>query len=156
MKTRIVALTLGILFAAGTAFANGPLLGIWKLDEAHSKIAAGMGKNDKVEYNDLLFGRIEVETWGVDAAGTKTHTDWKGKFDGHDYAVKGDAMSDTRAYTKVDDRTVTMVSKKAGKVVSTGKVQVSPDGKSRTVTLNGRRPNGKKYKTVAIYQKTRD
>ena len=79
---------------------------------------------------------------------------WKGKFDGQDYAVKGDPMIDTRAYTKIDDHTLTMINKKAGKVVSTGSVEVSPDGKSRKVTVNGRTPNGKKFKTIAVYQKT--
>ena len=154
MKTRIVALSLGFLFAAGTAFAGGPLIGVWKLNEAGSKISPGTGKNIKVVYDDLLFDRFKVETWGVDAAGNKIHTEWKGKFDGHDYEVKGDPTSDMRAYTKIDDRTLTLIEKKAGKVVSTGRVEVSEDGKSRKVTLSGRTPSGKKFTTVAVYQKT--
>src|SRR5262245_38542064 len=94
MKIKIVALSLGFLFAAGTAFAGGPLIGVWKLNEAGSNIAPGTTKSTKVVYDDLLGDRIKVETWGVDAAGKKTHTEWKGKFDGQDYAVKGDPTSD--------------------------------------------------------------
>ena len=155
VKTKIIALSLGLLFAAGTAFAGGPLIGVWKLNEAGSQIAPGTGKNIKVVYDDLLFEhRFKVEAWGVDAAGNKIHSEWKGKFDGQDYEVKGDPRSDMRAYTKIDDHTLTMINKKAGKVVSTGRVEVSADGKSRKVTLSGRTPTGKKYKTVAVYQKT--
>ena len=154
MKTKIIALSLGFLFAAGTVFAAGPLIGVWKLNEAGSEIAPGTGKIIKVVYDDLLFDRFKVEAWGVDAAGNKIHTEWKGKFDGQDYEVKGDPTSDMRAYTKIDDHTLTMINKKAGKVVSTGRVEVSEDGKSRKVTLIGRTPSGIKFKTVAVYQKT--
>jgi hypothetical protein len=157
MKAKIITLSLGFLFAAGTVFAGlagGPLMGVWKLNEAGSKLAPGTGKHIKVIYDDLLFDRFKVETWGLDAAGNKIHTEWKGKFDGQDYEVKGDATTDTRAYTKIDDHTLTMINKKAGKVVSTGRVEVSPDSKSRKVTLTGRTPTGRKFNTVAVYQKT--
>src|SRR4051794_10582724 len=153
MKTTTIALTLGFLLAAGNLFADSPLLGDWKLDEAQSKLAAGTGKNTLVQYHDLIGGRIKIEVNGVDADGKKIDSEWKGKFDGKDYAVKGDATADMRAYTQVDERTLKMVNKKAGKVVSTGRIAVSADGRSRTVTVNGKTADGKKYKSVAVYHK---
>ena len=128
-------------------------MGDWKLDEAQSKLVLGMGKNTHVDYHDLVGGRVKVEVNGVDANGKKTDIEWKGRFDGHDYPVKGDATIDTRSYAMVDERTLTMVSKKNGAVVNTGKIQVSADGKSRVVTVNGRNAAGKKYKSVAVYHR---
>jgi flavin-dependent dehydrogenase len=43
--------------------------------------------------------------------------------------------------------------KKDGKVTVTGRVVVSADGKSRTVTTNVTDAEGKKVKSVAVYDK---
>jgi hypothetical protein len=53
----------------------------------------------------------------------------------------------------LNERTVTTTNKKNGKVTVTGQIVVSADGKSRTVTLNGVTPKGKKFKNVAVYDK---
>jgi hypothetical protein len=90
---------------------------------------------------------------GTDKDGKPAHSDWTGKFDGKDYPVTGDPMSDTRAYKKVDDHTLSMTNKKDGKATVTGRIVVSADGKSRTVTTNGTDANGKKVKGTAVYDK---
>ena len=74
-------------------------------------------------------------------------------FDGKDYPVTGDAMSDMRSYTKVNDRTLNFTMKKGGKVVSGGQIVVAPDGKTRTVTETGMSAKHKKVKVVAVYDK---
>jgi hypothetical protein len=74
-------------------------------------------------------------------------------FDGKDYPVTGDPASDMRSYTKIDDRTLGLTVKKGGKVVGTGRVAVAADGKSRTVTISGTNAKGKKFKSVAVYDK---
>jgi hypothetical protein len=154
MKTVTLALSLGLFLATGNLFAaDSPLLGDWKLDESRSRITPGTGKNMKVDYHDLLSERFKVEVHGIDATGKKIDAEWKGKFDGHDYAVEGDPSTDMRAVTQVDDRTLTVVNKKAGRVVSTAQIQVSPDGKTRTVTVRGRTAAGKKYKNIAVYNR---
>jgi hypothetical protein len=53
----------------------------------------------------------------------------------------------------VDDRTLNLTVKKAGKIIDTGRIVVSTDGKSRTVTVNGTTPKGKKFKNVVVYDK---
>ena len=42
---------------------------------------------------------------------------------------------------------------KGGKVTTSGRVVVSADGKSRTVTTSGTDPQGKKFKSTAVYEK---
>jgi len=43
--------------------------------------------------------------------------------------------------------------KKGGKVTTSGRIVVSADGKSRTVTASGTDPAGKKFRSVAVYNK---
>lgn len=153
MKPKTLVLTLALCFAAGTiCFAASPQMGTWNLNEAKSKIAAGTGKNKTVVYA-AVGSSTKVTVDGVDASGKPAHTEWTGKFDGKDYAVTGDPTSDMRAYKKVDDHTLDMTVKKGGKVTATGRIVVSADGKSRTVTINGTSAKGKKFTTMAVYDK---
>jgi hypothetical protein len=128
-------------------------MGTWKLNESKSKIARGMGKNHTVVYQEAGFRKVKVIVDGVDKDGKASHNEWTGKFDGKDYAVTGDPTSDMRSYRKVDDRTLEITSKMGGKVTSTGQIQVSADGKSRTVNISGTDAKGKNFKTMAVYDK---
>jgi hypothetical protein len=153
MKMRTIGLPLAFCFlAGGMCFAADPQMGTWKLNEAKSKITPGTLKNTQVVYSSM-FGQMKIKSDGIDANGKPIHVEWSGKFDGKDYPVTGDPNSDTRSYTKVNERTLTTANKKNGKVRVTGQIVVSPDGKSRTVTLNGTTPKGKKFKNVAVYDK---
>lgn len=154
MKTKTSLLILALCFAAGTvSFAASPQMGTWKLNGAKSKIARGTAKNTMVVYQSAFF-KTKVTVDGTDAKGKPAHNEWSGNFDGKDYAVTGDPTSDMRAYTKIDDHTMTMSFKKGGKVVGTGRIVVSADGKSRTVTTMGTTSKGKKYKNTAVYDKS--
>jgi hypothetical protein len=153
MKTKTLVASLAVWFAVGTVcFAADPQMGTWKLNEAKSKITPGTLKNTNVVYSSM-FGQVKVKSDGIGADGKPAHSEWSGKFDGKDYPVTGDPNSDTRSYTKVNDRTVTTTAKKNGKVTVKGQIVVSADGKSRTVTLTGTSPKGKKFKNVAVYDK---
>jgi hypothetical protein len=153
MKVRPIGLTLAFCFlGAAACFAADPHMGTWKLNESKSKITPGTLKNTQVVYSSM-FGQVKVKSDGVDGNGKPIHVEWSGKFDGKDYPVTGDPNSDTRSYTKVNDRTLTTAAKKDGKVRVTGQIVVSEDAKSRTVTLNGTTPKGKKFKNVAVYDK---
>ena len=152
MKTKTFLVTLALCFAAGTACFASPMMGTWKLNEAKSKFAAGAAKNKTVVYQSALF-QTKVIVDGTDGKGKPAHNEWTGKFNGQDYAVTGDSMSDMRSYTKVDDNTLSMTIKKGGKVVGTGKIAVAADGKSRTVTTMGMNSKGKKFKNTAVYDK---
>lgn len=70
------------------------------------------------------------------------------KADGNDHERKGSPYADMVSVRVVDDHTVEVVSKKAGKVVSTTKDAVSADGKTLTsewsfVADNGQEGHGK-------------
>lgn len=153
MKPKPIVLSLMLcLFAASMAVAQDVNMGIWKLNEAKSKIAAGAPKNHTVTY-EAAGDSIKVVVDGTDAAGAATHNEWTGKFDGKEYPVTGDPASDMRSYRKIGARTLALTIKKEGKVTVTGRVVVTANGKSRTVTTNGTNAEGKKFRSVAVYDK---
>ena len=153
MKTKIAVFTLLISVAAASLCfaADDAFMGTWKLNEAKSKIGAGMPKNDTVVYAQS-GNEVTITVDGTDA-GKKVHHVWTGKFDGKDYSAKGSDMHNTRAYTKVDANTLTYKVKKDGKDVGDGKVVIAADGKSRTVTETDTGKDGKKGMTTAVYDK---
>ena len=139
-------------FAAGTVCFASPQMGTWKLNEAKSKLAPGMPKNNTIVY--VATGdSVKVMVDGTDSSGKPTHNDWSGKFDGKYYPVAGDPTSDARSYKTVDDRTLELSVKKDGKVTVTGRIVVAADGKSRTVTTSGTDPKGKKFTSTAVFDK---
>ena len=153
MKTKAVVLALAVLFVGvAVCLAADGNMGTWKLNEAKSKIPAGATKNHTVVYA-AAGDSIKVTVDGTGADGKPIHSEWTGKFDGKDYPVTGDATSDMRSYKKVDDRTTAITVKKAGKVTATGKIVLSADGKSRTVTIETTDANGKKTSGSAVYNK---
>lgn len=153
MKLRTLVLTLVVCFVAATVcFAQDAMMGTWKLNEAKSKLAAGMAKNNTVVY-EAAGDNVKVTIDGTDGDGKPTHNEWTGKLDGKDYPVTGDPTSDTRSVKKVDDHTATFAVKKDGKKTMSGRITVAPDGKSRTVTTSGTNPEGKKVSSTTVYDK---
>ena len=96
---------------------------------------------------------VKVTVDGVDKDGKAEHNEWTGKFDGKDYKVTGGRRPDTRAYTRVDANTLNMIIKKDGKVIATGKIDVSADGKTRTVNTVGTDPKMAGLTATAVYDK---
>jgi hypothetical protein len=148
MKARTRVLTVALCFVGLTlCFAEDANIGTWKLNEAKSKIGAGSPKNTTVVYG-AAGENVIVTVDGVDANDKPTHNEWTGKFQGKDYPVISDPNSDVRSYTKIDDRTLGFNAKKRGKVTTSGRIVVSADGKSRTVTASGTDPAGKKFRAL--------
>ncbi len=96
---------------------------------------------------------VKVTVDGTDGGGKPAHNEWTGKFDSKDYPVTGDPSSDTRSYKKVNDHTLALANKKDGKVTVTGRIVVSDDSKSRTVTTKGTDSKGDKSSSTAVYDK---
>jgi len=67
--------------------------------------------------------------------------------------VTDDTAMDMRSYKKIDDHTMDLTASKDGKAVRSGRIVVSKDGTSRTITVSGITSEGKKYKNVGVYDK---
>ena len=153
MKRRVILLTLATLFAGATVcLAQSPHMGTWKLNEAKSKIPAGATKNNTVIY-EAAGDSIKVTVDGVDGAGNPIHSEWTGKFDGKYYAVTGDPTSDTRSYRRINSRTLALTGKQGSKITVSGRIVVSANGRTRTVTNTVTDPKGKHTTIRAVYDK---
>ena len=153
MKARTIVMGFVLcLVGAAVCFAQDAQMGTWKLNEAKSKFAPGVTKNNRVVV-EATGDNVTVTVDGTDKDGKATHNDWTGKFDGKDYPVTGDPNSDVRSLTKIDDHTLGLNVKKGGKTTMTGRIVVSADGKSRTVTTSGTDAKGKKVSSTAVYDR---
>ena len=152
LRNTMLVVTLCLLAGALAYAATDAYMGTWKLNESKSKFAAGSPKNNTVVY-EAAGDSVKVTVDGVDGSGAATHNEWTGKFDGKDYPLTGDPTADMRSYKKVNDHTLDLTNKKDGKVVVTGSIVVSKDGKSRTITTMATGSDGKKIKNVAVYDK---
>lgn len=153
MKSKTSLVALAVWLAAGTICFGSGFDGTWKLNAKKSHMGRGMGRNNIVKYEMSFPFRTKVTIDGVDAKGKPTHNEWVGMFNGTDYAVTGDPNSDMRSYNKVDDHTLNFWMKKGGQVVSSGKIVLSADGKSRTVTSTSKNAKGRMVRSTAIYDK---
>ena len=153
MRTRTILLTLALCFVGvAVVFAEDANMGTWKLNEAKSTFAAGASKNSTVVY-EAAGESVKVTVDGTDKDGKPTHHEWTGRFDAKDYPVTGDPNTDARSYKKINDHTLGLTGKKEGKVVTTGRIFVSTDGKTRTVNMSTTDSTGKKIKSTAVYDK---
>jgi VCBS repeat-containing protein len=153
-KSRIAVGAVAVSFMAATAcFAANAQIGTWKINEAKSKLPAGMGKNNTVVYTEE-GDKIKVTVDGTDKDGKPTHSVWVGKFDGKAYPIKGNLAYNSVGYRVINDHTNAIQALKDGKILWSGTITVAKDGKSRTVTIRGTDANGKKFSGKAFYNKT--
>jgi hypothetical protein len=152
VKARTIVFTLALCFVGEFCLAQNVNMGTWKLNEAKSKISRGAPKNNMVVY-EAAGENVRIVIDGIASDGKPMHSEWTGKFDSKDYPVIGDPNSDARSLTKIDDRTLGFNAKKNGKTILSGRIVVSADGKSRTVTSSGGDSNGKTISSLAVYDK---
>src|SRR2546422_7056690 len=112
-----------------------PLIGTWRLNFSESTFASG----------PPAYARVtsKIQPWEdglrviYDMVGTRggvTHWEWTGRLDGKDYPLEGVEEVVTNAYSRIADRTYEVVFKVDGRITTTTKISISPDGKIMTVT----------------------
>jgi hypothetical protein len=131
-----------IVFAATVLQAADNYLGTWTLNLTKSKYNPGPGPKSQTTRLEAAPGGLREIVDRVNGDDSKTHWELTAKFDGKDYPVAGDPDRDTVAVKRIDDNTLEVVNKKAGKVTSRMKIVTSKDGKSRTNEVSGTNAKG--------------
>ncbi len=153
MKARVAAMTLALCFlGAVVCFAQSSFMGSWTLNEAKSKFSPSSGKITKAVW-ETAGENVKLTTDGVDANGAPTHTEWTGKMNGRYYPISGSSLADTMSLTRAGSRTLVIRQKKGKRLTLFGRIVVSADGKTRTVTVHGTGAAGKKFHSMAVYDK---
>ena len=154
MRVRTLAIVVAVVAAlASPAFAQNPV-GVWKVNLAKSKYSPGPApKSATITTTAVAGGSFKTVNEQVPATGAPIRFEVTYKFDGKDAKTTGNPNGETQAYTRVDDRHWTVVSKRAGKVAVTSKIAVAADGKSRTTTQTGTDAQGRAINNVIFYEK---
>lgn len=145
-----MALWLGA--ASAVCAQDNAYLGTWRLLGEKSNFADGMGAESTLVY-EAAGDKVKLTVDGVDHDAKDNRGVWVGKFDGKFYAVKGNLLYDALSLERANDRTNAITVRKGQQVLWSGKSAVSRNGKSLVVTVSGRNPKGKKYRSKAVYRK---
>ena len=150
--------TLGSLLLWALAAQSGnPLLGIWKLNTARSRVEPGPLPRQEVRtYEASGANAMKLSLEGIDANGNRYAYGYVASLDGKDYPLIGTGTrngGDTVAIARVDTDTVDAIVKRKGEVVSRTRLAVARDGKRLTVTENGTNANGQSTHGVRVYEK---
>ena len=150
----VVALALFVLTIT-VAGQSETWVGTWKRNIAKSTYSPGPVPTAPLvaKWESLGGGRFKNTQDSVDAKGQPTRIEIVFAFDGKDYPIKGNATPSSRAYRRIDDHTLEMVTKVNGKAVGTSRSVMAADGKTRTFTTTGTNAQGEPTKSVLIWEK---
>ena len=153
---RVVGAVLGaaIVSAAASAMAiaqTNPQVGTWVLNLEKSKFSPGPApKSQSVVYSAVGSG-LKIVVSATDAAGKPATTEFTTTFDGKESPTRGNPDYDSVTAKRVDDQTIELTLKRAGKPVQTVTRAVAKDGQSATVTVTGVNVKGQKINNVMVY-----
>lgn len=151
----MVVLTMGAL-----AQPPSPLTGTWNLNLAKSKYSpSNLAPKSGTTRFDVSATGIKAMIDGVDSQGRKTHAEYTATFDGKDHPWKGtidgtpNPNQDAVTWKKIDDHTYETTNKLKGQVLTTNRIVVAKDGKSRTNTVTGKTAQGEAVSNTVVYEK---
>lgn len=144
-----------VLVLGGMALAqSNPLIGTWKVNLAKSKYDPGPPPMSETwVFEAWETDGVKLTATGVQADGTRATAGFSGHYDGKDYKNTGNPDIDTAVLKRVNANTTTFTGKKSGKVVGTGKLVVSKNGKMMNVTGTFMNAKGQKVHNVTVFEK---
>ena len=162
MKRSLITVGVLCLLCSVVVLAQTPApnIGTWKLNLDQSKYSPATlaPKSGTTKFEAAQDG-VKTVTDGVDAQGRKTHTEYTAKFDGKDYTWKGtidgrpNLDQDAVAWKKIDGYTYEITNKLKGQVLTTQRMVISRDGKSRTNTITGKNAQGQTVNNTTVFDR---
>ena len=153
--TCVIASLIGL--SAQTA---NPLSGTWRTNIAKSTFSpANLAVKSSTTKIEVTPGGIKLVNDGVDAQGRATRTEYTAQFDEKDYPIKAtidgrpSPNQDTVAWKKIDDYTYENTAKLKGQALTTTRVVISRDGKTRTNTVTGKNAQGQTVNNTQVFEK---
>lgn len=128
-------------------------IGTWKFNPAKSQYEPGPPPLSQISVRVPAGQGVKVTTTAVDATGHATETLVTANYDSKDYPVTGNPTYDTQSIRRIDDYSFESIRKKDGKVVQTGGMAVSQDGKVITVKQKGTNAQGQPFNNVVVWDK---
>ena len=151
----VVVLTINLF-----AQAPSPLTGTWNLNLAKSTYSpSNLAPKSGTTRFEVTANGIKAVIDGVDAQGRKTHQEYTATFDGKDHPWKGsidgkpNPNQDGVSWKKIDDYTYETTNKLKGQTLTTNRIVIAKDGKSRTNTVTGKTAQGEAVSNTVVYEK---
>jgi len=125
------------------------------MNAAKSKYSPGpIPKSNIAKWETTDGGGVKLTVDVEPATGAAQHWESSGKFDGKDNPVTGNYPDgDTVAFSKINDSTHRVVTKKDGKTTLTARIVVAADGKTRVTTQTGKNAQGQTVENTMFYEK---
>jgi hypothetical protein len=154
-KSVVFSLLITLLTTSGFAQSPDPIIGTWELNVAKSTFPPDRAPKSQSRTIVQVGDEIRVTARGVRFDGVEfSNWQWSSSvhYDGKDRPMTGNPNFDLIAERRIDATTTEFTQKKEGKVVLTGRRVMSKDGKTMTITVNGRNP-GDPPAAVWVFEK---
>jgi hypothetical protein len=153
MSKQFAQVILAVLFFVSAAWAQqSPFAGTWKLNPSKSQFGDSPRSSETIvlsQSGDQLKSSSDITYEG----GAKVHTEWSATLDGKPYRLMGDGHYDTILITKIDERTLKAVSKKADIVSKSSQWAISSDGNTMTRIQKVTNAKGQDVDNVIVFDK---
>jgi|SRR6185437_85659 hypothetical protein len=134
--------------------ADNPFTGTWKLNLAKSRLLPGDTTRSDVYRAVADESTIRITEQVSDIKGLHDIT-VDAKFDGKDYPVKGDLVSDSVSYHRLSADRIKVITKKGARITAKAIAAVSTNRKTITVSFTVYE-QGKRRRGIAVYEKQPD
>jgi hypothetical protein len=143
--------------AAVTAISLSALaqtgMGTWKLNPEKSTFSPGPAPQGLVTYFEPAANGVKWRSERIGPDGKMMTSAYTANFDGKDYPITGSSTTDAVALERIDEHTTVRLNKKDGKVVTTERRVIAPDGMSYVTTVTGTTTKGEPISTRMVFDK---
>jgi hypothetical protein len=137
----LIALVVGLLAISASAQSQTleSVIGKWKLNPEKTKTDPVVLKSEMRVYEDWGGGLLHARFEGTDVQDKPTFREYVVRLDGRDYPVTrpGAPTAWTISWKAVDARNFEYAFKEGTKIVQSGTINVSADGKVMSIALQG-------------------
>jgi hypothetical protein len=129
-----------------------PWIGTWRLNTTKSTYSPGpkpVSSTVTIQASEGGIKQVTEQSLGLGAS----RSEFSAKFDGKDYAIRGNPNADVIALRRIDDSSYEALLKMSGKVTITSRVSISADGRTRTVVQTGTDAKGQKVMNTIVYDR---
>jgi len=147
------ALAIAAAFPQTVSAQSDPLMGTWNLNLAKSTYRPGPPPRRSTITTQAAGQSLTSTFDGINAAGMPTHVVFTIIYDGQPHAVTGSGAVDASSIRRIDALKREYTNTKAGKVVATGTLVVSQDGRTLTIAGKGVNANGQPTDNIVVYEK---
>ena len=143
------------------AQASQPLTGTWKLNLAKSTFdPPDLAATSLIVTYEVTGDTVSAALDGVDSGHHAVHSEYTATFDGKQHPVRGTVdgkpvpSQGAVAWKRIDARTYEVLNLTEGRVMTTRRIVVAPDGQSRTTTITGRDAQGRTVHHVMFFDRS--